>query len=314
MNALVLGGSGFIGSHLVDRLVRSGHRVSVMDRRHELYRTPLPNVVYHIGDFGNRAQLHAMLKDHDVVFHLVSTTVPRSSNDDPAFDVMSNVVETLCLLEDCVKERIRKVVFLSSGGAVYGTPATLPVSEEDPTNPVSSYGIAKLTIEKYLALFHRLHGLDYAIVRPSNPYGPRQSPLGDQGVVAVFMGRIAHGQVVEVWGDGETVKDYVFIDDLVEGIYRAASTTTKSKVFNLGSGVGLSVNDLVRLVAEVVGHPFPIVHSSTDAVDVSRIFLDTRRAKQELDWEPTTPMRIGLERTWEFIRQTVKCTGGSPVL
>ena len=301
MKALVLGGSGFIGSHLVDRLLAGGNDVRVMDRQHELYRPPLPGVDYHIADFGNRAQLHTTLEDRDVVFHLVSTTVPRTSNEDPAFDVMSNVVETLYLLDQCVRTTVKKVVFVSSGGAVYGTPARLPVSEDDPTNPQSSYGIAKLTIEKYLALYHRLHGLDYAIVRPSNPYGPRQNHLGDQGVVAVFMGRIASGQPIDVWGGGESVKDYLFIDDLTEGIYRVATQATPSKVFNLGSGAGLSVNELVGLIGEIVGCQPVVVRSSGDILDVSKIYLDTTRAQRELSWQPTTPIRVGLRRTWEFM-------------
>jgi UDP-glucose 4-epimerase len=306
MKALVLGGSGFIGSHLVDRLLAGGHDVRVMDRQHELYRPPLDGVDYHIGDFGNRAQLHATLDGRDVVFHLVSTTVPRTSNEDPAFDVMSNVVETLYLLDQCVRTAVRKVVFVSSGGAVYGTPEKLPAVEDDPTNPQSSYGIAKLTIEKYLALYHRLHGLDYAILRPSNPFGPRQNHLGDQGVVAVFMGRIASGQPIEVWGGGEAVKDYLFIDDLIEGIYRAATWDTPSRVFNLGSGVGLSVNELVRLIGEVAGRQPAVVRSTGDALDVSKIFLDTTRAKRELQWEPQTPMRVGLQKTWAFMTTAVR--------
>jgi UDP-glucose 4-epimerase len=309
MRALVLGGNGFIGSHLVDRLLASGHDVRVMDRQPELYRGPVPGVDCRIADFGNRAQLQSMLKSRDVVFHLVSTTVPRTSNDDPAFDVMSNVVETLYLLEQCVAERVKKVVYVSSGGAVYGTPSAVPVPEDAPTNPESSYGITKLTIEKYLALFYRLHGLDYAIVRPSNPYGPRQNHLGDQGVVAVFLGRIATNQSVEVWGDGEAIKDYIFIDDLVDGIYRATTSSARSKIFNLGSGAGMSVNDLIRLIAEVVGRSFDVVHTSKPRPDVSRISLDITRARTELNWEPATPMRLGLERTWAFTTQSVTRAG-----
>lgn len=306
MNALVLGGTGFLGSHLVDRLLASGHNVRVLDRQQELYRAPLPAVDYHFADFGNRAQLHGTLEGRDVVFHLVSTTVPRTSNDDPAFDVMSNVVETVYLLEQCVRARVKKVVFVSTGGALYGTPAIVPVPEDAGTNPVSSYGISKLTIEKYLALFHRLHGLDYTIVRPSNPFGPRQNPLGDQGVVAVFMGRVARGQSVEVWGDGSAVKDYLFIEDLVEGIYRAATLTATSRVFNLGSGLGHSVNDLIRLIGEVAGRTFPVTYTPKATYDVSRIVLDISRARQELGWEPHTPMESGLRRTWEFITQAIR--------
>jgi UDP-glucose 4-epimerase len=182
----------------------------------------------------------------------------------------------------------------------------VPVAEDGEQHPESSYGIAKLAIEKYLALFHRLHGLDYTIVRPSNPYGPRQNPLGDQGVIAVFMGKMARGQAVEVWGDGGTVKDYLFIDDLVEGIYRAATLSTSSHVFNLGSGVGHSVNDLVRLIGEVAGRPFSVTYAPKEIYDVSRIVLDISRARRELGWEPHTPMESGLKRTWDFITQAMR--------
>ena len=303
MNVLVLGGNGFIGSHLVDRLCVEGHNVRVFDRQGELYRKPISGVEYYYGDFGNRALLDNAVKRVDIVFHGISTTVPSTSNDDPVFDVMSNVVETINLLEQCVKERVKKVVFVSSGGAVYGTPSVVPVSEDSPTNPESSYGITKLTIEKYLALFHRFYGLDYAIVRPSNPYGPRQNHLGNQGVIAVFMGRIAKGQAIEIWGDGEAVKDYVFIGDLVEGIYRAAFLRTSSRIFNLGSGVGCSVNDLVRIITEVVKHQFTVSYSSRGTHDVSKIFLDIARARRELDWEPVTPIDVGIESTWDFIKE-----------
>ena len=163
-------------------------------------------------------------------------------------------------MEQCIQERVKKIVFVSTGGAVYGTPAIVPVPEDSPTNPESSYGITKLTIEKYVALFHRLHGLDYVIVRPSNPYGPRQNPMGDQGVVAVFLGRIARGQAIEIWGDGEAVKDYIYIGDLVEGIYRAAFVRSSSRIFNLGSGIGHSVKDLVNTMTSVVNNPFTIVY------------------------------------------------------
>ena len=170
-NILVLGGNGFIGSHLVDRLIADGHFVRVFDKYPERYRAPLPEVEYHLGDFGNRGLLLDALRDIDVVYHLISTSLPKTSNDDPAFDVQSNVIETLFLLEQCLAKSVLKFVFVSSGGTVYGRPDRLPIVEESPTNPECSYGITKLTIEKYLNLYHHLHGLDYVVVRPSNPYG-----------------------------------------------------------------------------------------------------------------------------------------------
>ncbi len=305
MKVLVLGGNGFIGSHLIDRLLAGGHKVSVFDRQPELYRDPLPEVTYHIGDFGNRSALTQALKGIDVLFHLVSTTVPKTSNEDLAFDVSSNVVESIYLLEKCVEEGVKKVVFVSSGGAVYGTPERVPVSEDNPTHPESSYGITKLTIEKYFALFHRLHGLDYVIVRPSNPYGPRQNPGGSQGVIAVFLGKIAAGQTIEVWGDGEATKDYIYIDDLVEGMYRAAFVKRSSRILNLGTGVGHSVNDLVQTIEKLVNHPIPVIYSPRETFDVSRIFLDISRAKAELDWEPATPLAVGMEKMWTFIKEII---------
>jgi UDP-glucose 4-epimerase len=303
MKVLILGGNGFIGSHLADRLLASGCKVSVFDRQMELYRAPLPKVDYFIGDFGNRAMLASALKNIDIVFHLISTTKPNTSNADPVFDVLSNVVETIYLLEQCVKESTQKVVFISTGGAIYGTPSSLPVSEDCPTNPESSYGIVKLAIEKYMALFHRLYGLEYVIVRPSNAYGMRVDPFGGQGIVPVALGRIVRGQAVEIWGDGEAVKDYIYIDDLIDAIYQAAFRQTTSRIFNLGSGIGCSVNELVRIIAEVTKSQFDVMHSPRATHDVPKIILDITRAKRDLDWEPITPIRVGIEKTWNFIKE-----------
>jgi UDP-glucose 4-epimerase len=242
------------------------------------------------------------LRDIDVVFHLISTTVPKTSNDDPAFDVMSNVVETINLLEKCVERGVKKVVFLSSGGTVYGAPDSLPVTEDHPTNPECSYGITKLTIEKYLALFHLLYGLDYVVVRPSNPYGPRQNPLGIQGAISVFLGRIVGDKPIEIWGDGEVVRDYVFIEDLVDGIYRAATQTTSSRIFNLGSGEGHSLNTIVDIMRRTNGGDVRVVYAMKRSFDVPRIYLDIRRATDELAWRPVTPFEVGIRKSWEFIR------------
>jgi len=212
-------------------------------------------------------------------------------------------VETICLLEQCAKEKVKKVVFVSSGGAVYGTPATLPVPEDSPEKPESSYGITKLAIEKYLGLFHRLYGLNYVILRPSNPYGERQNPEGDQGVIAVFLGRIAKGQAIDVWGDGGNVKDFIYIGDLIDGIYKAAFRDTVHRVFNMGSGTGHSINDIVRRIAEKVGRPISVNYGPKGTFDVSRIYLDITRARQELAWEPEVSLDEGLCRTWEFVKQ-----------
>lgn len=303
MKALVLGGNGFIGSHLVDRLLSDGYDVTVFDRAEERYRAPLDKVTYLFGEFGNRGLLAEALHDIDIVFHLISTSVPKTSNDDPAYDVQSNVVETLYLLEKCVESGITKVVYISSGGTVYGRPVLLPVAEDARHEPECSYGITKLTIEKYLALYRQLYGLDYVVVRPSNPYGPRQNPNGIQGVIPVFLGRVAKGESIEIWGDGEVVRDYLYIDDLVDGICRAAFTTASVRIFNIGSGEGVSLNRLVAAIREVTGKNVAVSYSPSRCFDVPAIYLDISRAREQLGWQQRTLLEDGIRQTWKFIQE-----------
>jgi len=302
MKMLVLGGNGFIGSHLVDRLVREGHEVRIFDRNPERYRKPLGGVEYYLQDFGNRAALDSALKNVDTVFHLISTTTPKTSNDDPEFDVTSNLVETISLLKLCVEEKVRKIVYLSSGGAVYGTPLSLPAAEDDPKNPQSSYGITKLAVEKYIELFHRLYGLDYVIMRPSNPYGERQNPYADQGVIAVFLGKIAKSQSIDIWGDGNVVKDYIYIEDLIDGIYKAALKNTENRIFNFGSGTGVSINGILEVIRELTHVPIHTNYIALKKFDVPNIYLDISRVSAELSWEPKTSLKEGISRTWKFIK------------
>ena len=267
-------------------------------------------VEYVQADLNNHALLREALTGRDIVFHLISTTIPKTSNDDPLYDIESNLIETVCLLGQCVESRVRKVVFLSSGGTIYGIPHSLPVSEESPTNPECSYGIVKLAIEKYLRLFYKLHGLEYVVVRPSNPYGPRQNPLGLQGAVSVFLGQIARGQAVTVWGDGQIVRDYIFIEDLIDGIYQAAIRGTLSRIYNIGSGQGRSLNDLIDIMGRVAERPVRVVRTAGRSFDVPAIFLDIRRAGADLGWQPRTSLENGIKRTWDFIRQNAG-RGGS---
>lgn len=303
MIALVLGGNGFIGSHLVDKLLAKGHGVRVFDKYEEHYRRPLAGVDYRFGDFGNRGLLADALDGIDTVFHLINTTLPKTSNDDPAFDVQSNVIETLFLLEQCVSRKVGKLVFTSSGGTIYGRPAALPIAEDSPTEPECSYGITKLTIEKYLALFKHLHGLDYTIVRPSNPYGSRQNPAGIQGAISVFLGKVARNEPIEIWGDGEVVRDYIYVDDLAAGIYRAATMAAPERIFNLGSGAGHSLNQIVEVIRTVTGRDVRVEYRAKRAFDVPQIYLDIARARKSLDWTPVTSLEAGIGKTWQFIEE-----------
>ena len=221
-SCLVLGGAGFIGSHLAEALVREGHRVRVFDRPH-VDRLPLFARGFEVftGDFLNPQALAPALEGAGIVFHLVSTTLPKNSNDNPAYDVESNVLGTLRLLELCRASGVRKLVYVSSGGTVYGPPRSVPVREDHPTEPISSYGVHKLMVEKYLHLEHHLHGLDYCVLRPPNLYGPRQRLDTAQGAVAVFLDRALRGEPIEIWGDGSVVRDYVYIADAIDALLKA---------------------------------------------------------------------------------------------
>ena len=216
MRALVLGGSGFIGSHLVDCLLEGGVAVRVYGRHPERTRPTPSGVDFRPGCFSDGASLAEAVVDVDVVYHCLSSTVPATSNMDPVSDIQDNLITSVRLLEIMRKAKVNRLVYLSSGGTVYGPPETNPISEDHPKRPISSYGIVKSTIEKYILMEQFLHGLSPVILRPSNPYGPRQGHSGVQGVVGSFLWRILNNQPVQIWGDGSIVRDFIHVADLAE--------------------------------------------------------------------------------------------------
>jgi UDP-glucose 4-epimerase len=302
LRSLVVGGNGFIGTHVVDSLIERGYFVRIFDRSTNTFRV-VPTVAEYIqGDLGSRSLVREAVEGMDVVFHLVSTTLPQTSNEDPIYDVHSNLVGTLQLLEACVEAGVRKMVFASSGGTVYGLPRTIPIAEEHPTAPLTSYGIVKLASEKYFGLFYHLHGLDYVALRISNPYGPYQDPDKRQGAVAVFLNHLYAGRPIIVWGDGRVVRDYLYVADLAEAIVLAAETDTRRKVLNVGSGTGTSLNELVALMAEVTGEHPEVEYQPRRAFDVPANVLDVRLVEEELGWSARTELAEGVDRTWGWIR------------
>ncbi len=306
-SCLVLGGAGFIGSHITEALVQSGHHVKVFDRPHvdRLALLPREGVEVFTGDFLNPYALASALRNTDIVFHLVSTTLPKTSNDNPVYDVESNVIGSLRLMALCREHAVRKIVFVSSGGTVYGIPKSLPVTEDHPTDPICSYGIHKLALEKYLQLAHRLHGLEYCILRPANLYGPGQRLDVSQGAVAVFLDRALQGLPIEIWGDGSVVRDYVYVDDAVDAILKAAPYTGAQRIFNIGSGKGTSLNQLVAEIEKLLGRPVKVNHAATRNLDVPANVLDPALARRHLEWSATTPLDEGLRRTYEWLRSAL---------
>ena len=305
MKFTVFGGGGFIGSAIVDRLLGEGHAVRVFERpRVAPYRDFLPDekLGWGTGDMLSAHDVASAIDGSDSVIHLVSSTLPKSSNDDPAYDVSTNVIATLNLLDAMVAKGIKRITFISSGGTVYGTPKYVPIDEQHPTEPEVSYGIVKLTIEKYLQLYQRLHGIRAIVLRVANPYGERQRIETAQGAVGVFLHRALSGQAVDIWGDGTVMRDFIYVGDVAEAFVRATTYQGDASVFNVGSGVGTSLNDLVQAIGEVVGRPVQCNYLPGRAIDVPVSVLDCSLAKREFGWSPAVTLPSGLAATVAWLR------------
>ncbi len=300
MKALVLGGTGFIGSYVVDRLLAQGHQVRVFSRAPERFRSPLPEVDYRLADFDDIAALTAALQGVDVVFHLISTTIPGTSNQDPVFDIESNLVATVRLLQMVRDSGVQKLVYLSSGGTVYGITEMLPIPEEHALHPICSYGIVKVAVENYLHMFQQLYGLDYVVLRASNPYGERQGHFGVQGVIGTFLNRIMRGEELEIWGDGELVRDFVYARDLA-GLCVAAGESDKVGVYNAGSGEGHSIKEIIGYVEQAVGRQVIVNLRESRNFDVPKVVLDISKANRTFNWRPAVGLAAGIKLTWDLM-------------
>jgi UDP-glucose 4-epimerase len=305
MRTLVLGGSGFLGSHIVDKFLAEGHDVVVYDLYPERFRRSPAGISFVTGDFGNVGALDELISSgFDAVIHCVSTTTPKSSNESPEFDIQSNVIGTLYLLDICVKHKVGKLVFLSSGGTVYGDIGNLDsVDELHAVRPMCSYGVSKLAIEHYLDVYRHLRGLNYVALRLSNPYGERQSPLRALGALTVFLHRTLKRQGVEIWGDGGVTRDFIYVGDVAEAVY-VATINSISGVFNVGTGTGLSLHDILRLIASVVGMEPQVTWMASRSFDVPRIVLDARKLKTATKWYSRTPIQDGVGITADWLRNT----------
>lgn len=302
----VFGGGGFLGSAIVDRLLATGHTVRVLERPHNApHRTfaAEEKVEWLSGDFCQAEDLKKALQGTSAVIHLAWSTRPKSSNDAPIFDVQSNVIATLQLLEEMKAQGIQKILFASSGGTVYGPPLHTPIGEDHPTNPTTSYGITKLTAEKYLLLARELYGLRPIILRVANPYGERQRVEDAQGVVAAFLNCALAGQPIEIWGDGGVIRDFLHVEDVSSACVAALRYQGEHCIFNIGSGSGTSLNELVQLLSELLGRELPVLHKPGREFDVRSNVLCCQRARQDLHWQPSISMAEGLGRTLAWLRQ-----------
>lgn len=303
---IVYGGGGFIGSHLCEELLGAGCEVTVFDKLNFSVRNIehlLGSIKVLQGDFSNPVDIKTSLEGIDVVYHLVSSTLPASSNENPVYDAETNLISSLRLFRLCTENKIRKVIFLSSGGTVYGIPDKVPIREDHSANPVCSYGIIKKAIEDYLYLFNYLHGLDYTVFRLSNPYGERQNPNAGQGVIAVFLNKIIRNEEIVIWGDGEVVRDYIYIKDAVRALAASAGRQTPAKVFNLSYGTGVSLNGLLDIMKRVSGKSgIKVNYLPKRSFDVPVSVLDNGLIHEQTGWMPVTKLEDGIAATYEYLR------------
>jgi UDP-glucose 4-epimerase len=306
MKCLILGGAGFIGSHLAEGLLQTGHHVRIFDRPNVIRPSILATdrrVEWLEGDFTNEEDVSRILAGCDAIFHLAYTTLPRSSNDNPIYDVQTNLIGSLRLLDLAKAAAVRKIIFVSSGGTVYGATLSDPIAETHPTDPIVSYGITKLAIEKYLHMYSALYGVDYCVLRLANPFGERQRVAAAQGAVTVFLHKALHGETIEIWGDGSVRRDYIYIKDVVDAFLRALSHDGAQRVFNIGSGQGRSVNEILGAIEQVLGRPVARVYKPARSFDVPSNVLDISRARDILGWAPAIPFSEGLARTLHWLRE-----------
>lgn len=296
MRCAVLGAGGFIGTNLCRALVGQVDSLRAFGRR-QSFPGALRGCDWMSGDFTDPSSLPAAIAGCDVVYHLVNASTPASANIDKVADLNANVVSTLHLLDACREVGVRRIVFVSSGGTIYGIPDQVPTPETAPTNPITGYGISKLAIEKYLGLYEHLYGLEYQVLRVANPFGPYQTALKSQGVIAAFIRRALVEKPIEIWGDGSVTRDYVYIDDVVEALMLAATYDGPYRTFNIGSGEGRSLNEIVVSMSKLLGVEILVNRRPARGVDVPVSVLDTSLATKYLGWRPRTDFERGLSAT-----------------
>ena len=305
IKVLVTGGNGFIGSHLVDALAASGkYEVLVLSTRPRPYDALPAGVTFVQGDVRDASLLGCLLADFEIeiVYHAAWSSISETAIRNQAADIETNLVPLVQLLEASRQARVRRVLFLSSGGAVYGLPRANPVAEDHPTHPISPYGITKLAAEKYLRMYRELYDLEYTILRPSVPYGPHQDPNRRQGAVTVFTHRALHGEPITIWGEGQSLRDYFYVGDMVAPLIRAMEIPFAGEMtFNLSGARGYTLLELVSVLEEVLNVRVRVEHRERRKFDVPCLELDSSAAAERLGWSDRTPLAEGIRRTAEWL-------------
>jgi len=304
LKILVTGGAGFIGSNLVDALISLGHDVAVVDNLSSGLKKNLNTKArfYQI-DICDK-KLHEVFEREkpDIVYHHAAQIDVRKSGEDPVYDAEVNILGSLNLITNCLRYGVKKVVYASTGGAIYGDPQYLPADENHPINPISQYGISKHTVEHYLHLYSIIHGLEYVALRYSNVYGPRQNPYGEAGVVAIFAIQMLSGKQPTIFGPGDKTRDYTHVSDIVTANIIALDRG-KNAIYNIGTGTETKDQEIFDTLASVLSYKGKPIYAPVRPGEVYRIALECSKAREELGWSPTLSLREGIARTAEYYRQ-----------
>lgn len=307
MKILILGAAGFIGTNLALELSKDEkNEITLADENKDFFVNEYLNHKNNVKlkEFNIYSQNYSeLLQNQDVVFHLVSTTNPTSSNSNIEAELNANISFTARLLEQCTLYKVKKIIFISSGGTVYGN-AVCPISEDSMTNPISAYGIQKLTIEKILFLYNYLYGLDYKIVRLANPYGPYQRPNGRLGALTTFTYKALNQQEICVFGDGSVIRDYIYIDDAIKAILNISFKNCKYNIYNVGSGVGISITDLLSIIQRTLGMIAEIKYIDKRKVDLKENYLDVCRYENEFGPIVSVDLEEGIRKTAIFLKES----------
>jgi len=303
MKILVTGGAGFIGSWVAEVYINGGHEVLILDDLSTGRRENVPADASFIeGDIRDADLVRGVFSDFrpDIVNHHAAQIDVRKSVEDPAYDASVNIIGTLRLLESSVRGGVKKFIFASTGGAIYGEPRVIPADEKTPPMPISPYGTSKYAVEKYLEYYKYIYSLDYVALRYANVYGPRQNPHGEAGVIAIFCSRILAGKPCIVFGDGAQTRDYVYAGDVAKASLSALSAPSGS--YNIGTEIETSVNGLIAELGAASGVKFKVEHADARAGEVGRISLDVELAGKVLGWAPGVYLREGIKNTWEWFK------------
>lgn len=289
---LVIGGSGFIGRNLIHAL--SDRVAEIRNLDVVPHRSTADHATHWPGSFLQTEILREAMTGVDLVYHLAATAMPRKSNQNPQRDCRENVVGTLSVLDTAVTLKVRRLIFTSSGGTVYGPTDSVPIAENHPTNPITAYGISKLACEKYLRFYDGYSGLSTLSLRIANPYGPFQNLAKAQGALTTFCHQAVAGEPITIWGDGSVQRDFVHIRDVSEALVLAGTAEASGMEINIGSGQGRSLNDLLDVIGRSLGHDIPRNYEAGRSFDVARNYLDITRARELLGWSPGVALEDGV--------------------